>query len=140
MGTAVVLSDKDGAGPMVDSESFDTLRQRNFGCTTLGLMPTEEVLSEQIAHYNADDALRVCGKTRSEASLGSTLPSIVAMYRAAISQFNEFRPAPDEESYAMAAYIRRMSDIIKVKRLIKMRRRRVIGRVVKSLKRLIMMD
>lgn len=69
VGTAVVLCDKEGAGPMVDSSSFDALRLRNFGCATLGLMPSAEVLLDQINRYHANGLIRQydykwCGPAR----------------------------------------------------------------------------
>ncbi|MGA2935611.1 MAG: glycosyltransferase [Syntrophobacteraceae bacterium] len=119
VGTAVVLCDKEGAGPMVDSSSFDALRLRNFGCTTLGLMPSAEVLLDQINRYDAGDALRVSNRVRSEASLTRTLSYIVDMYREAIAQFHDSRSEPLEESVAVARYVRWMSDLIKANKLIR---------------------
>jgi hypothetical protein len=119
VGTAVVLCGEEGAGPMVAGSNFDSLRLRNFGCTTLGLMPSAKVLLDQINRYDANDALHVSNRVRSEASLARTLPSIVGMYREAIAQFHDSRRDPREESVAVAGYVRWMSDLIKRKRLIR---------------------
>lgn len=121
VGTAVVLCGKEGAGPMVDNTNFDALRLRNFGCTIFGLMPSAKVLFEQINRYDAGEALLVSNRVRTEASLACTLPSMVGMYREAIAQFNDSRPDPQEESVAVARYVRWMSDLIKAKTLIRQR-------------------
>jgi hypothetical protein len=114
VGTAVVLCDAGGLGPMVSSDLLDVLRLRNFGSTTLKLSHSPEVLLEQINRYNADDAALVSMRIRSEASLDITLPSIVGLYREAIVQFSKSRPDPQKESLALSVYVRQVSDIIKI--------------------------
>jgi hypothetical protein len=114
IGTAVVLCDKEGAGPMVDSTHHNARRLRNFGCTTLGLMPSPGVLLDQISRYDPEDALRVSNRIRSEAALACTVPSIVGMYREAVAQWARSTPDPHEESLALARYVRMISDFVKV--------------------------
>jgi hypothetical protein len=123
VGTAVVLCGEEGAGPMVACSNFDTLRPRNFGCATLGLMaPSATMLLDHINRYDPDDAVKVCNRVRSEASLDRTLTFIVGMYSEAIAQFFDLKPDPRAESVAVARYVRSVSDLIKEKQLIRQKR------------------
>lgn len=112
-GTAVVLCDAVGIGPMVSSALIGDLRLRNFGRTTLNFPLSAKVVFEQINRYNADDAAQVSRKIRSEASLEQTLPSIINLYKEAILQFSRLRFDPREELPAIAEYVRSLSDLIK---------------------------
>ncbi|MEN6437634.1 MAG: hypothetical protein ABFD97_03525 [Syntrophobacter sp.] len=114
VGTAVILCDVDGVGPMVTSDGMDALRLRNFGRTTLVVPPSPEVLLERIRSYDADDAARVSARICREASLKKALPAIMGMYRTAVEKMSEKAPDPVCESLAGARYIRMISEMIKV--------------------------
>ncbi|MFH1116414.1 MAG: glycosyltransferase [Pseudomonadota bacterium] len=113
VGTAVVLCDEIGIGPMVSTDSFHELRQKNFGRLTLDTPFSVDALRARIEAYNAEDAAEVSLVIRSEASLEGTLPSIVDLYRQAIAGGNSHRTALHEESLAAARYVRMLSDSIK---------------------------
>jgi hypothetical protein len=113
VGTAVILCDESGVGPMVSTDLMDDLRPRNFGHTTLETPFSVESLLGQIHRYRPRDAAGVSEKIRSAASLEGTLPSIVALYQQAIATLTITRLKTREESLAVAKYVRLLSDDIK---------------------------
>lgn len=81
VGAAVILCDFAGAGPLVTSALFDTLRVMNFGHDALTAPLTAEALLAEIARYDPADAARVTARVRSEASVEVTLDRLQALYR-----------------------------------------------------------
>jgi hypothetical protein len=85
VGTAVVLCDFAGVGPLVTAEAFDTLRVMNFGHQALTSPLTADALVSQIARYDAADAARVSARVRTEASLEVSLDRLQTIYRECIA-------------------------------------------------------
>jgi hypothetical protein len=111
VGTAVVLYDEAGLGPMVTSEEFERLRRLNFGIRSLSLSRvTPEAISNQISRYDPDDAARVSARIRAEAGCDPVVENLLSMYRAVISEFGA-RGEQDTaaEGRAAADYLRWLS-------------------------------
>jgi hypothetical protein len=64
VGSAVVLCDVKGAGPMVTAGELDRLRRLNFGIRTLREKVDADVLEKEIARYDAADASTVSERIR----------------------------------------------------------------------------
>jgi hypothetical protein len=79
-GTAVILCDFGGVGPLVTSENFGRLRNMNFGFQSLTepLMPSSVL--KQIDRYDPEDAARVCVLVRSTASLEHAVTRLCEIY------------------------------------------------------------
>jgi hypothetical protein len=86
VGTAVILCDFSGAGPMVTSARFDELRPLNFGFEALRDPLRREPLLREIARYDPEDAASVRDLLRSRAGLVVAVERLVAIYREAISE------------------------------------------------------
>ena len=86
VGTAVILCDFSGVGPMVTSSAFEQLRPLNFGFETLRDPLQVKPLLREIAHYDPDDASRVRDMVRSRAGLVLAVEGLVAIYDDVISE------------------------------------------------------
>jgi hypothetical protein len=80
VGAAVILCDFSGVGPLVTSAEFDDLRPLNFGFQALRDQLAPDLLLREIARYDAQDAMRVRDRLRSEASLEQAVKALVALY------------------------------------------------------------
>src|SRR5205807_663685 len=106
-GTAVVLCDFAGTGPMVSSENFDHLRAWNFGGGVLVNPLQPEYIRAEIARYAAADAARVCQRVRQEAGLEAAARRWTALYTEVVEEFRGWRPDREAELHAVAAYLRK---------------------------------
>ncbi len=110
VGTAVVLCDKVGAGPMVTSGEMDRLRRLNFGVRTLQERVNSEALEREIARYDAQDAAEVSRRIRSDAGREAAIDQIVDVYREVIREFAETHVRDlDAEGRAEASYLKQLS-------------------------------
>ena len=91
VGTAVILCDYGGVGPMVTSTRFDELRPLNFGFEALRDPLQPEPLLREIARYDPEDAARVRDLLRSSAGLVDAVESLVAIYHEAIAEHRRGR-------------------------------------------------
>jgi hypothetical protein len=89
VGTAVILCDYSGVGPMVTSADFGHLRPLNFGFEALRDRLGPESLVREIARYDPVDAARVRDRLRSEAGLVGAVEELVAAYDAAIADHRQ---------------------------------------------------
>ena len=107
VGSAVVLCDVKGAGPMVTAGELDRLRRLNFGIRTLRENIDADVLEKEIARYDAADASTVSARIRETAGRGAAIDQIVTLYEQVIDEFdaNGARDL-DAEARAEAAYLR----------------------------------
>jgi Glycosyltransferase Family 4 len=85
VGTAVILCDFSGVGPMVTSAEFDRLRPLNFGFEAMRGPLRPGPLLREIARYDAADAARVRDLLRSRAGLVTAVDGLVAIYREQIA-------------------------------------------------------
>ena len=107
IGSAVILCDIKGAGPMVTLSEFDRLRRLNFGIRTLRENVDADVLEKQIARYDASDAATVSLRIRETAGRGGAVDQIVALYQEVISEFETSAGRDhDAEARAEASYLR----------------------------------
>jgi hypothetical protein len=110
VGTAVVLCDKVGAGPMVTTGDMDRLRRLNFGVRTLQERVNAEVLEREIARYDPEDAGEVSRRIRTDAGRKDNIDQIVAIYHEVIREFDETPHRDlDAEARAEAQYLRELS-------------------------------
>jgi len=116
VGTAVVICDTSGCGPMVTSDNFASLRPWNFGFRTMQLPLTVDNLLRQIMQYDAGNAQIVRDWTRAQAGLVPAVDKIVQLYEQVIMEHRE-QPRANEkqgELKAAAEYLRwRLLPIIK---------------------------
>lgn len=108
VGTAVVLCDATGSGPLVKEADLDRLRPLNFGFRALSAPLDPDLLAQEIARYDPDDAARVAARIRREASLDAAIDHLLAVYREAMAEAAPAEPTPeplDAELRAAAAYL-----------------------------------
>ncbi|HEX7183744.1 MAG TPA: glycosyltransferase [Thermoanaerobaculia bacterium] len=107
VGTAVVLCDSTGAGPLVTAGNLDSLRCANFEIRTLRNPLDPELLLREIARYDPADAAEVSQRIRATAGLEQAVGTMVDIYREAIAE-QAAAPPPDREAeeHAAAVYLR----------------------------------
>lgn len=109
VGTAVVLCDGAGAGPMVTTTNLAALRRLNFGMRALRHEPTADAMRREIARYDPADAEAVSRQVRESVGLDLLLDQLIAIYGDVIAE-SRTRPADLEaEQRAAAAYLCRLS-------------------------------
>ena len=110
VGTAVILCDAAGSGPMVTTAECDRLRRLNFGIRTLSENVDAELLLGEIRRYDPRDAAEVSRLIRTTADLGAVVDDAVVLYSEVIEEFHR-RTASDpiEENHAVAEYLRWMT-------------------------------
>jgi len=106
-GSAVVLCDFAGAGPMVTSENFDHLRAMNFGAGVLVNPLQPEYIRAEIARYDATDAGRVSQRVRQEAGVEAATRRWIALYTEVIEESRRSQPDREGELRALANYLRK---------------------------------
>jgi hypothetical protein len=106
VGTAVIVCDAAGAGPMVTSENVDHLRPLNFGIRALREPLSAEVITREIARYDPADAAGVSRFIRGIAGRETAIDELLSLYQEVI---NEHRCMPtsdvNAEHRALAAYL-----------------------------------
>jgi hypothetical protein len=116
VGTAVILCDAVGSGPMVTTAEFDRLRRLNFGIRTLSENLDADVLLREIRRYDPKDAAEVSRRIRTTADLGSVVDDAVVLYREVIEEFRRRTVSdPIEENHAVAEYLRWMTLAVRQK-------------------------
>jgi hypothetical protein len=93
VGTAVILCDSAGSGPLVTTNQLEQLRRLNFGIRTLREQPNPDLLAQEISRYDATDAAEVSRRIRNVADLGSVIDDTIDLYRSVIEEFKQ--PARD---------------------------------------------
>ena len=111
VGTAVVLCDQTGAGPLVTSADLDRLRPLNFGIRTLSHPLDPAYLASQIERYDPADAARVAARIRAEAGLEQVVDRYLGLYESVLAEHRARPSVPpeealEEESRIAAAYLR----------------------------------
>ena len=112
-GTAVVLCDQAGVGPLVTIANVDELRLLNFGWRTLRCALGVEPILRELSKYDADDAAQVTRKIRSTAGLDDTLNALVRIYEEVIRESLESKPVDlGDELRAAAAYVQALGPML----------------------------
>jgi hypothetical protein len=107
VGAAVILCDVTGVGPMVTTGNMEKLRLLNFGIRTLQKSIEVEVLTQQIARYDAFDAMKVSSWVRQTAAMEDTLDELIALYEEALEEHRKNPPADyAAEVRAASLYLR----------------------------------
>jgi hypothetical protein len=88
VGTAVILCDFTGLGPMVTSAEFDRLRLLNFGFQALEKPFHPESILLEICRYDQQDAVKVRDQLRSSAGLDQAVKELVDLYQEVIEEQN----------------------------------------------------
>jgi hypothetical protein len=110
VGTAVVLCDFRGVGPMVTAKELDDLRRLNFGHRTLRGQIRADVIAREIARYDADDATEVSRRIRASASSDHMLDEMTSVYAEVIEEYAAGPKANAEaELHAVSNYLRWLS-------------------------------
>jgi hypothetical protein len=92
VGAAVVLCDFSGAGPMVTSDEFESLRPLNFGFLALSGPLEPGYILRQITRYDARDAAKVRDVVRSTCGLEEAVGKLVGIYREVIEEHGSLPP------------------------------------------------
>jgi hypothetical protein len=103
VGCAVVQLADFGAGHLVTSTRYDSLRALNFGYRSMTEPLTEEHIGAQIDDYNAPDAARVSGRIRTEATLSRNVDTLLSVYGRAVTAP---KPADYDPADAAADFLR----------------------------------
>jgi hypothetical protein len=114
-GTAVILCDAVGLGPMVGTAEFDRLRSLNFGVRVLADPIRADLVAERLARYDAEDAGRVSRRVRETAGREAVVDDLLALYQEIIAEQGH-RPVPagaGDDQRAAAAYLRSVSQAVK---------------------------
>jgi hypothetical protein len=109
VGSAVVLCDSMGAGPMVTTSEVDQLQRLNFGVRTLRGNVDPDVLEKEIARYDAADAAEVSRRIRNGAGREAAIDQTVALYHEVVSEFAAAVRDPDAEARAEAFYLQQLA-------------------------------
>lgn len=117
VGSAVVLCDVAGVGPMVKTGDFERLRRLNFGVRTLRGRIDAGVLEKEIARYDPGDAAEVSQRIRATAGREAAIDQIVATYEAVIAEFADGAGRDhDAEGRAEAVYLRELVSFFEAER------------------------
>ena len=110
VGTAVILCDAAGSGPLVTTTDLDRLRRLNFGIRALNEKVDADLLVRQIERYDPQDATEVSQRIRSGSDLGTVVDDLIALYHEVIDESRE-RIVADRinETRAVAEYLRWMT-------------------------------
>jgi len=107
VGTAVVLCDFAGVGPMVTMGDFDRLRRFNFGHRVLNRPINADEIAVEISRFNAQDAMEVSRRIRAEAGLDLMVDEILNLYNNVIAEYKEIGNVdPEVEGRAMASFLK----------------------------------
>jgi Glycosyltransferase Family 4 len=110
VGTAVILCDKMGLGPLVTVERLDELRLSNFGRRQLQLPVTWQGVLTEIARYNAKDATEVSRRVRSCSGLVQRVDELLDLYQDVIAEHQTSGATDTEaERRAVAQYMERIA-------------------------------
>ncbi len=110
VGTAVILCDAAGCGPLVTTAELERLRRLNFGIRTLTGKVDANTLLKQIERYDAADAMEVSRRVRATSDLENLVDDVIGFYGEVIAAFRERPPIdPAEENRAIAEYLRWMT-------------------------------
>ena len=105
VGSAVVLCDAVGVGPMVTTGEMEQLRRLNFGVRALRGDVDPDVLEKEIARYDPHDAAEVSRRIRESAGREKAIDQIVALYHDVVGEFETCKRDLDAEARAEATYL-----------------------------------
>lgn len=110
VGAAVVLCDRTGLGPMVDTRNFDELRRLNFGLRTLRGRLSADAIDAQVNRYDPADAALVSARIRAEAHIDVAIDELTELYQQAIREYRDGPcSSPEEEMRIVSSYLQRLT-------------------------------
>lgn len=109
VGTAVILCDAAGSGPLVTTGELDRLRRLNFGIRALSEKADADLLVREINRYDPRDAAEVSRRVRAGSDLQLVVDDTVALYHEVIAEFRDYTPQWTDENRAVAEYLRWMT-------------------------------
>lgn len=109
VGSAVVLCDTAGVGPMVTTGEMDQLRRLNFGVRTLQGDLDPDLLQREIARYDPRDAAEVSRRIRESAGREKAIDQIVDLYHEVVREFETCKRDLDAEARAESAYLQQLA-------------------------------
>ncbi len=109
VGSAVVLCDTVGVGPMVTTGEMDQLRRLNFGVRTLQGNVDPDVLEREIARYDPHDAAEVSRRIRESAGREKAIDQIVDLYHEVVREFETCERDLDVEARAESVYLQQLA-------------------------------
>ena len=109
VGSAVVLCDTVGVGPMVTTQDMDQLRRLNFGVRALRGDVDPNVLEKEIARYDARDAAEVSRRIRETSGREQSIDQIIALYHDVMGEFETSNRDLDAEARAEATYLQQLA-------------------------------
>jgi hypothetical protein len=109
VGSAVVVCDFFGAGPMVTSTNLDRMRSVNFGIDGCMNPLQSDCIRAEVELYNAVDAATVSRRVRNEAGIVEAAVRWTALYRSALDEFHSSVQDFREEIRALGMYMTRWS-------------------------------
>jgi hypothetical protein len=109
VGSAVVLCDTVGVGPMVTTSEMDQLRRLNFGVRTLRGDVDPDLLEREIARYDPQDAAEVSRRIRESAGREQAIDRIVDLYHDVVHEFETTERDLDAEARAEATYLQQLA-------------------------------
>lgn len=118
VGTAVILCDSAGSGPLVTTAELERLQRLNFGIRTLGENSHADLLAREISRYDPIDATEVSRRIRSTSDLTSVIDDTIDLYRDVIAEFRQRPPSTaNEENRAAAEHLRWLTLMVRRRQL-----------------------
>jgi hypothetical protein len=109
VGAAVVLCDREGSGPLVDTTNFAALRPLNFGRGALDKPLDAALVLAEIKRYDPVEARQVSQIVRASAGHETVVDEIINLYVEVKREFEFNGPAGKlAEDRAAAAYLRQL--------------------------------
>jgi hypothetical protein len=106
-GTAVVVCDAAGMGPLVTSTNLEDLRRLNFGVRTLREPVSVDAIIRELSRYDAADAEAVSRRIRATATLDLALEQWMALYEEVIDEHRAAAPGDQDAELRLASeYLR----------------------------------
>lgn len=113
-GSAVILCDAIGAGPMVTTTNVTALRRLNFGWRALTEPVQTEVITREIERYDPNDAAEVSRLIRRTAGREEVVDELLALYREVlVEQKRNANAELAAEQKAISNYLRDLAGQLK---------------------------
>ncbi|MEM1183346.1 MAG: glycosyltransferase, partial [Acidobacteriota bacterium] len=106
VGSAVVLCDAAGLGPLVTAAEFARLRKLNFGVRLLRRDVTPENILKELQRYDPHDAAEVQRLMTEQCSLEGAADRLEAVYREVLQDAEAEAPPREELDLAVSGYLR----------------------------------
>jgi len=115
VGTAVILCDNAGLGPLITAAEIERLRVLNFGVRTLRERVTTDGVRRRIEGYDPIDAAAASRLIRAGAGLDGVLDRLTTLYEEVITTHRTAPPADfGAEGRAAAVYLRAVAPVVQL--------------------------